>query len=226
MSAITPNQEMPALSRIDQKRLRVLLRPIREASRAGKWKKADWQTVHFLRSFEAKQLAVRLAYKAMPPLARPNAGELDAFAADMDPWRGSVEAVFVNIQRKLNDPDDFRHVMIFGIENRALQYLLVLALRARAELHPSQHGLRGTHEAIKVVRRAMSDGYVWATEHDIKDFYPSINGKEVPNFLPLPKKVTKQVLIGEHLNLKAGPTIDSATRTTMIGSPSYSKTNS
>ena len=104
---------------------------------------------------------------------------------------------------------DLRYIMNFGIEHRALQYLVLLVLRELVELHPSQfqtnpYGPRGTHPAIEQVKKALSEGYVWAIEYDIKDCYPSFNGKELSNFLPLPKKVIEAVLLCEHLNLKGG----------------------
>ena len=123
--------------------------------------------------------------------------------------KGSNEDVFVVNIPKENNPDDVRQTMAFGIDNRALQYLVLLVLRELVELHPSQYqtnpyGPRGTHPAIEQVKKALSEGYVWAIEYDIKDCYPSFNGKELSNFLPLPKKVIEAVLLCEHLNLKGG----------------------
>ena len=200
---------MPIVTQKHRKRPGKLLKRIRAAVQAGKWKKVNWLVVEWLRSFEAKRLAVRLAYRKMKPHRRPKKSEWDAIAFALDPWKGSNEDVFVVNIPKENNPHDVRQTMAFGIEHRALQHLVLLVLRELVELHPSQYqtnpyGPRGTHPAIERVKNALSEGYVWAIEYDIKDCYPSFNGKELSNFLPLPKKVIEAVLLCEHLNLKGG----------------------
>jgi Reverse transcriptase (RNA-dependent DNA polymerase) len=113
------------------------------------------------------------------------------------------------MQAKKDQPDDYRLTMGFGIRNRALLYLLLLPLREAVTLHPNQYGSRGQYKAIHHVTAALSGGYFWAIEIDIKDFYPSFDGKELPLHLPFPKKVSEKVLLGEHLNLKGGPSLSS-----------------
>jgi hypothetical protein len=188
------------------------LKRIRAAVQAGKWKKANWLVVEWLRSFEAKRLAVRLACRKMKFHRRPDKSELDAIAEHLDPWKGSGEVAYVAKQAKEHKPDDYRLTIDFGIENRALQYLVLVPLRELVELHPSQYqtnpyGPRGTHPAIEQVKKALSEGYVWAIEYDIKECFPSFNGKELSKFLRLPKKVIEAVLLGEHLNLKGGSSL-------------------
>jgi hypothetical protein len=190
-----------------QKTASKLLKRIRAAVQAGKRKKTNWLVVEWLRSLEAKRLAVRLAYRAMPAHRRPERSDLNAIALHLDAWKVSGEVVLVGVRRKENDPNDLRYIMDFGIEQRALQYLVLLVLRELVELHPNQYGTRGTHQAIEQVKKAMIEGYVWANEFDMKDFYPSFNGKELWKFLPLPKKVIEAVLLGEHLNLKGGSSL-------------------
>jgi hypothetical protein len=68
------------------------LKRIRAAVQAGKRKKAKWLAIEFLRSREAKRLAVRLAYRAMPLHRRPHRSKLDAIAEALDPWKGSNAA--------------------------------------------------------------------------------------------------------------------------------------
>src|SRR5262245_45841427 len=114
---------MPFVTTKHRKRPRKLLKRIRAAVQSGKWKKVNWLVVEWLRSYEAKRLAVRLACRAMRPHNRPDKSELDAFAKALDAWEGTKEEVAVDIRRKKNDPHDFRQTMTFGIENRALQYL-------------------------------------------------------------------------------------------------------
>ena len=164
--------------------------------------------MEWLRSFEAKRLAVRLAARKMRLNRRPDKSELDAIAEKLDAWRGTNEKVFVDVRRKQNDPNDFRHTMDFGIENRALQYLLLLALRELVDLHPSQYGLQGTHEAITAVAKAMSQGYSWAIECDVKDCFASFDGGKGTQSSSRTGESRREVLISEHLNLVSGPTLD------------------
>jgi hypothetical protein len=70
-----------------------LLKRIRAAVQAGKPKKAKSFAEEFLRSFDAKRLAVRLAYRAMSPHRRPKKSGLDAIARNLDPWSGWDEEV-------------------------------------------------------------------------------------------------------------------------------------
>lgn len=184
-----------------------LRRRIRTAVEAGKTKKARWLVEEFLRAHAAKRLAVRLASRKLKKHLRPGASERDAIARTLDPWKGSEEPVFVDRQVKEHKPDDYRLVMNFGIEHRALQQLVVLALSKVHPLHPNQYALRGNLEAVKAAVKAMSLGPMWAIEVDIKDCYPSVNGEKLAALLPLPPKVCQKVLMCEHLNLKGGPSL-------------------
>ena len=200
MSIVTPKH---------RKQPSKLLKRIRAAVQAGKWKKVNWLVVEWLRSPEAKRLAVRLARRKMKLHCPPHKSESDVIAEHLDPWKGSDEVAYVAKRAKEHKPHDYRLTINFGIENRALQYLVLLVLRELVELHPSQYqtnpyGPRGTHPAIEQVKKALGEGYLWAIEYDIKDCYPSFNGKELSNFIPLPKKVIEAVLLCEHLNLKGG----------------------
>ena len=183
-----------------------LLKRIRAAMESGNKAKARRLTLIWLRSFEAKRLCVRLACRKMKLHLRPKNSERDVIAGRLDPWRGTGEAVYVNRRSKEHQPDDYRHVMSFGIENRSLQYLLLLVLRELMPLHPSQYGTRGhgTHEAIETVLKAINEGYRWVIEYDIEEFFPSFDWKRVPDLVPLPRKVSEKVLLGKHLTLIGG----------------------
>src|SRR5262245_45621795 len=93
-----------------------LLKRIRAAVQAGKSKKVKWLVGEWLRSFEAKRLAARLARRKIKAGYRPTQAELDSLAATLDPYVPSKEEVLVNVIRKEKDPGDFRHTMDFGIE--------------------------------------------------------------------------------------------------------------
>ena len=72
-------------------------------------------------------------------------------------------------------------------------------LKAQADLHPNQYHLRGTHAAIERVVGLLKDGYTWAIETDIYNCYPSFDGEKVPDFLPIPKEVSRHVILcGTH----------------------------
>jgi hypothetical protein len=95
--------------------------------------------------------------------------------------------------------------MEFGIENRALQYLVRPPLEILADIVPFQYTLKGgTKAAIEHVVKAMSEGPVWAIELDVKDCYPSFDGKKLPSLIPLPKEVTDHVIVSEYLQLVPG----------------------
>jgi hypothetical protein len=198
---------MAIVTRKHRKQPVKLLKRIRAAVQAGKNKKAEWLIVEWLKSLGAKQFAVRLAYRQMSSHQRPDKSELDAIAAGLNPFAGTDEGVLVKMEPKEHQTDDYRLTMDFGMNNRALQYLLLLPLREVLKLHPNQFGSKGTHKAIQHVAAAMSKGHLHAVEFDIKDFYPSVNGKALLNYLPVPRKVCERVLIGEHLNLKGGPSL-------------------
>ena len=138
---------MAIVTKKHRKRPGKQLKRIRAAVQAGKSAKAKWLTVEFLRSYYAKRLAVRLAARKMRLSHRPDRSELDAIAEKLDAWKGSNEKVF-DIRRKHNDPHDFRRTMAFGIENRALQYLVLLPLRELAKPAP---------EPIRATRYTRSD---------------------------------------------------------------------
>jgi hypothetical protein len=155
----------------------------------------------FLNSFEARLTAVSWAAKRFPKGERPDGATIRAIAQKLDPWKGTTEAVAVSFKKKPNS-DKRRTVMSFGIENRALQYLILMVLEQTADLHPHQYATRGgVHAAIMQVAKALIDGYIYAVELDIKDCYPSFQGDKVPDLLPLPKEVTKHIAICRYLNL-------------------------
>jgi hypothetical protein len=55
--------------------------------------------------------------------------------------------------------------------------------------------MRGTHAAIERVVELLNAGYAWAIETDIHNCYPSFDGEKVPELLPVPKEVTRRVLL-------------------------------
>ena len=185
-------------SRIDH--LEALLRRVREASR---FTERTYRIRKYLGSFDAKLHATLEAYQAMEPKDRPDPAKLKVIASGLDPWKGTKEPVLVHRIPK-GSPGEYRTVLEFEIENRALQYLVRDVLIAVLELHPNQYATRGgVHAAIKHTKQALTDGYLWAVELDIKDCYPSFDGEKLTSLLPLPKEVTEHVILSRHLNLSS-----------------------
>ncbi len=135
---------------------RRLRRKIEKAHKAGRKKKVAYLTVQYLRSFDARYVATKIAYRKLKKHRRPPKAKLAEIAANLDPWRGSKERVILHCKPKAENEHDFRPIMNFGIENRALQYLVRNALSAQADLHPNQFAARGgTHAAIGAVMDAL-----------------------------------------------------------------------
>ena len=55
--------------------------------------------------------------------------------------------------------------------------------------------------AIKHAKQALIDGYRWAVELDINNYYSSFDGDKLSSLLPLPKEVTDHVILSRYLNL-------------------------
>ena len=124
-------------SRIDH--LEALLRRVREASR---FKERTYRIRKYLDSFDAKLHATLEAYEAMEAEDRPDPAELASIASRLDPWKGTDEPVLVYRKRK-SSGQGHRLICEFGVENRALQYLVREPLIALLKLHPNQYATRG-----------------------------------------------------------------------------------
>jgi hypothetical protein len=169
----------------------------------GEQKRFHYHSSAYLNSYDARRMAVRQAYEALRPNCRPAIGTLPALAATLDPWSGTNEPVRVSVRPKGNG--DYRITADFGITNRALQYLVSPLIKATADLHPHQYGCKGgTHAAIQYVQQMLSEGHVYAVEHDLENCFGSFDGKKVPDLLCLPKEVTESVILSRDLNLVSG----------------------
>jgi hypothetical protein len=118
-----------------------ILHRARAAHEAGEPKLFRRWTIQYLQSADAKALATMSAYRAMPYRRRPSPKKLPAIVASLKPWAGTNEAAIVCMKKKPNGY--YRLFMDFGIENRALQYLLLPLLKIGADLHPHQSATRG-----------------------------------------------------------------------------------
>jgi hypothetical protein len=138
----------------------------------------------------------------MKPGRRPPKKQLPSIAAGLNAFKGTPEEVSLIFTRKRSNPNEFRLTLDFGIENRALQYLVLSVLYVIANLHARQFGVRGgVPAAISHARDAMKAGFVCATEIDIQRCFQSFDGDRITKLIPFPKKVVKHVLTGRYLNI-------------------------
>jgi Reverse transcriptase (RNA-dependent DNA polymerase) len=179
--------------------LKAKLTGIQEAHRTGD--PQLWLLIQqYVTSFDARLAATRLAASKMRWYRRPKKGELETIAKGLHAFQGTPEEVRLLLIRK--SANTFRPTLDFGIENRALQYLVLSVLYAIAELHPRQFATRGgVPAAIAQVMDAMRAGYVHVREIDIKDFYASFDRNKLVERVPVQKKVIERVLLSEHLNI-------------------------
>ena len=151
-------------------------------------------------SFDARLAATRLAASKMRWYRRPKKTELKTIAESLNAFQGTHEEVKLRLIKK--GANTFRPTLDFGIENRALQQLVLSVLYAIAELHPRQFATRGgVPVAIAHVMNAMKAGYVHVREIDIKDFYASFDRNKLVELVPVQKRVIDNVLLSEHLNI-------------------------
>ena len=201
MSAVA-SFKVPAEATRHERRLR---RKIDEAHTKGDTKQALHHTKKYLASFDARVVATVNACRRLKPHRRPSKKILPEIAHALDPWNGTHEKVVFHFKPKESDEHDFRPIMDFGIKNRSLQHLVLGALWAQADLHPHQYGSRGgTRAALLIARKALMSGLNWVIETDVENCFPSFDGDKVPEFLPIPKEVSRKVIIGRHLNLTPG----------------------
>jgi hypothetical protein len=188
-----------------EEHVRQLLKRVRDANEAGRVQERDYRIREYLNSYDAKLQAVRRANHQFKFNQRFSKGELRAIAERLNPWKGTDEPVLVHLKRKPSNPDCFRTFMEFGIENRALQYLVRRPLETLAEFEPYQYTIKGgVQAAILHVMKAMSAGPVWAIELDVADCYPSFDNDKLPSLIPLPMEVTDHVVVAHGLHLVPG----------------------
>jgi Reverse transcriptase (RNA-dependent DNA polymerase) len=189
----------------EEEHVEKLLTRIRIAKEAGRSKELRHWTGVYLNSFDARLAAVQRANRRRKLNDRLDTTTVRAVAADLDAWKGTDEPVPVHRKPKASNPGSFRTYMAFGIENSALQYLVLRLLEQAATIAPYQYTVKGgLHAAIKHVAKVKSTGPVWAVELDVVDCYQSFDGEKLKDLLPVPKEVSERVLISEHLNLKGG----------------------
>ena len=190
--------------------LEARLTRIQKAHRAGNWRQLRYLTQQYLTSYDARLAATRLASRKMRWDRRPKKTQLRSIAENLNAFQGTREEVRLILIPK--GPDKFRPTLEFGIENRALQYLVLSVLYAVSELHPRQFATRGgVPAAIAKVAKAMKAGNVHASEIDIKDFYASFDGNKLVELVPVQKRVIMRVMLSEHLAILPGKSLHHTT---------------
>jgi hypothetical protein len=183
---------------------RELLADVAKARNAGT-RKLQRAVRRYLTSHDAKRVALHRAYRKLYWRQRPPKSALAKLVSQLDAYAGTDEKVLVHAKRKDSNPLDTRVLMEFGIENKALQCLVLRVLGELVDLDPRQYLLKGgVPAAITAVTTAMEQGHVWACEIDISDFYPSLDVGRLGNELPLPREVREKVLTSLYLNLTPG----------------------
>jgi hypothetical protein len=187
-----------------KKHVQKMLQRIKQAHIGGEMKRCERLIVEYLRSVDARVLAVREAYYALPPSRRPSKKQLASIAETLKPCQKSDEPVIVNVKQKPNG--NYRLVMDFGVRQRARQYLVASVLKAVADLHPNQYATRGTPAANDRVVAFLHEGYGHTCEIDIENCFPSFTGN-IDEFLPVMKQVTTNVILADHLNVVTGTSL-------------------
>jgi hypothetical protein len=107
-----------------------MLAAIAKANAEGKTKRVRHLIGRHLKSYDAKLVAAKEAFRKMGQPA--SKAHIEAVAAKLLPWQGSSEPARLFMKKKGNG--DLRPTMNFGLENRSLQYL-VMAVRPEGADH-------------------------------------------------------------------------------------------
>jgi len=200
MQKIWNNAELKRAEKQEKK----LFKAVQTAHKAGQMVHAQKLVKRYLISWAPKYVAVVEAHRKMPNHHKKTGMVAGTIASRMNSFEGTGEPVTLHFKTKGTD-DDFRPIMDFGIENRALQHLVLRVLEAQTNLHPSQYGTReGVTGAGQEVLKNLDAGFAYTAEIDIRDCFPSVGVKVLSDHLPIPKKVTDHVVISQHLHLIPG----------------------
>ena len=185
-----------------------MLRRIERAQKDGKTKLMLGLSAEYLKSHDARLLATLRAYRKLKPNLRPNYSELPTVARSLNPWKGTQEPVRVSYLKKPNGSR--RLIQSFGVQHKALQYLVAPVLEATADLHPDQYAGegRGLPLAVRRVRDLLLEGYLWGFETDLQNCYGSFDGKKAAGFLSIADEVARHVILSDHFNLSPGNLYD------------------
>lgn len=180
-----------------------LLERIGTAHKSGLSKRANNLSRKYLKSHDARCLAILEASKALRKKGKPipPKKQLLELAGELDAWKGTDEIAYVNFKPKAGNENDFRPIIDFGIKNRALQFLVLPVLKSRADLLPNQFYTRGgIPAALESILEALNAGFRHVKEIDIERCFSSFDGDSLPELLHIPKGVAERVISSRHFN--------------------------
>jgi len=129
----------------------------------------------------------------------------EGIAEGLNPVTGTDEEVLVHAKEKADNPNDFRVICDFGVENRALQFMALSILKATNDVDQRQFSANGgAGAACTKVKELFKAGYSYHAEIDIIDNYGAFNAERIPDLLNIKKEITKNTLLTKHMALRAG----------------------
>lgn len=111
-------------------------------------------------------------------------------------------AEFARLLYKEKPKGGFRVVFDFGFENKVRQRIVKNCLSAIYQPQPFAFGVkgRGLTSVKGVIQKAFDNGFRWATVCDVRRCYPSINPDGAKECLPIPHRVTENVILSRGYN--------------------------
>ena len=171
---------------------------------AGDSEKARRKQELLFKSFRAQLAALDEANRRRKVRFRLPPEELVRLARRVRPYQQCTEPVFPQLQAKPRG--GYRRTLRFGIIHQAKQLLVKRAIMPFVKPVPWQYGVkgRGRDTACKAVHASPQNGYKWVVLFDIKDCFGSFWPDRVAELMPLPRRVTANVIVAINLNVRPG----------------------
>ena len=146
----------------------------------------------YLRSPSAKLVAAHASNQKRKVDRRLSPEDVTKTAKNLNPWRQGTEPV--RLRQRLKKDGRTRNTFSYGPRDRAEQTLVKSAIEANSKLHPAQTVTAGGRpKACQDVLDAMK-GHRYVVKLDIKDCFPSLAVHLATDMLPLPARVSCNVL--------------------------------
>lgn len=115
----------------------------------------------------------------------------------------------------------FRVVFDFGFENKVRQRIVKNCLSAIYQPHPFAFGVkgRGLTSVKGVIQEAFDNGFRWAKAGDVRRCYPSINPDGAKECLPIPHRVTENVILSRGYHTHSNRIVRRITHMSGVSSP-------
>ena len=156
----------------------------------------------YIRSASARIEAVAEGHKKLRRSPRRHPTELLEIAMALNPFTGSEEAARVSARDKPNR--QFRPIVSFGIEQKALQILMRNAVWPFVQTDPRQHALTngGRNAACGRIMDAIRKDAKWFIGLDIRNFYGSINRERINDIITVPTGALQATIrLPENINI-------------------------